>query len=142
MAVTIPEMVYPVTVFVQLIAIAWRQAEIPQRTGAQRLKVTSWARSVQQQDDLVEQSRGVVNSLHLKGLAMDLVGIRQDLDALARAWRRLGLDAVIGGGVTRQVGSITLPGGADFPTYETTRLYLHIELDGPRLRALGVDFRN
>jgi len=140
-AVVQPALRYPVTVFLQLIGIAWTQSEIPARNGGDRLKVSSWLRSPTQQDDLVEQGRGVANSLHPKGLAMDIVGISDDLQRLAAAWRRLGLDAVIGGGTTRQVGTARLPNGATFPQFETTRQYLHLELDGPRLRELGVDFR-
>lgn len=141
MAVVQPPLVYPVTVLLQLLNIAFRQAELPVRSGSSRLKVSSWLRTPSQQDDLVEQSRGVANSLHLQGLAMDIVGLVDDLQRLAAAWRRLGLDAVLGGGTTRQVGEAPLPNGAKVPLYETTRPYLHIELDGPRLRELGVDFR-
>jgi hypothetical protein len=140
-AVVIPPMVYPVTVFVQLLTIAFRQAEQP--TG---LVVTSWLRSVSQQDDLVEQGRGVGNSLHLKGLAMDLsvknASALPGLDRLGLRWRGLGLDAVFGGGVETRVGEIILPNGARVPNTQVTRRYLHIELDGPALRRLGVDFRD
>lgn len=53
---------------------------------------------------------GVSNSLHLVGLAMDLVGPWTELERVAILWRSLGLDAVL----------------------ESD--HLHIELDGPALR--------
>lgn len=137
MAVLVPDMVYPVTLFVQLLTLAF------ERAGRPRLRVSSWLRSVQQQDDLVEQSRGVANSLHLKGLAMDLIpGDVAGMERLGQAWRGLGLDAVFGGGQTFVAGpDIILPNGAKVPNTGRTIRYLHIELDGPALRRLGVDFR-
>lgn len=126
-------MVYPVTLFAQLIGIAFVKAGRPQ------LVVTSWLRSSTDQEDLLEQGRGVVNSLHLKGLAMDLQGKFvypgrfADLSGMEEAWRSLGLDAVRGGGTRLEP---TIP-----PQIRLGREYLHIELDGPALRRLGVDFR-
>jgi len=132
-AVVVPQMVYPVTLFVQCLGIAFERAGRPQ------LIVSSWLRSLEAQDDLVEQGRGVGNSLHLKGLAMDLQGKFvypgrfTDLGPMEQAWRSLGLDAVRGGGTRVEP---TFP-----PSVRFSREYLHIELDGPRLRELGVDFR-
>ena len=125
-------MVYPVTLFVQLLSIAF------QRAGRPRLRVTSWQRPPEQQEQLVSQGRGVVNSLHLQGLAMDLQGadlIRPQTaeNALLEAWQTLGLDAYRGLTPLR-----TDPEG---PSLGRQTYYLHIELDGPALRRLGVDFR-
>lgn len=125
-------MVYPVTVFLQCLSIAF------ERAGRPRLRVTSWQRPPEQQEQLVNQGRGVVNSLHLQGLAMDLQG--SDLffpnraeDALLEQWQVLGLDAYRGLTPLR-----TDPEG---PSLGRQTYYLHIELDGPALRRLGVDFR-
>lgn len=109
--VVVPALVSPVTEFVVL--IAWTL----QRTGARGLRVTSWLRSEADQEDLLSRGRGVVRSLHLRGLAMDLVGPPASLMAFAAGWVALGLDAVL----------------------ESD--HLHIELDGPSLRAVGIDFR-
>lgn len=109
--VAVPPLVSPVTEFVVL--IAWTL----QRTGARGIRVSSWLRTEQQQEDLRSRGRGVVRSLHLRGLAMDLVGPPATLMAFAAGWVALGLDAVL----------------------ESD--HLHIELDGPSLRALGIDFR-
>ena len=132
MALIVPRMVYPVTLFVQLLSIAF------QRAGRPRLRVTSWQRPPEQQEQLVSQGRGVVNSLHLQGLAMDLQGadlIRPQTaeNALLEAWQTLGLDAYRGLTPLR-----TDPEG---PSLGRQTYYLHIELDGPALRRLGVDFR-
>lgn len=109
--VVVPPLVPPVLQF------AWLVAWVLQASGARGLRLTSWLRTESQQEDLLARGRGVVRSLHIRGLAMDLVGPPAALMAFARGWIGLGLDAVL---------------EAD---------HLHIELDGPALRALGLDFR-
>ena len=117
--VVVPELVYPVTIFVQLVAIAF------DRAGRPRLSVSSWLRTDQRQVELAEQGLGVVRSLHTRGLALDLQGEPGARQAMGNAWRALGLDAVDEpGGVQGRINPV-----------------LHIELDGPALRRLGVDFR-
>lgn len=111
MAVLIPQIVFPVNVFVLLLA------QVLQASGARGLSVTSWLRTEQKQRELLEEGRGVVRSLHLKGLAMDLIGSPAAIQAFQRGWIGLGLDAQL---------------EAD---------HLHVELDGPLLRRLGLDFR-
>lgn len=118
MAIEIPPLVYPVTVFLQLLDIAYARA------GRPRLIVSSWLRSDQRQQELVELGTGALRSLHPKGLAMDLQGSLAARQALGAAWRALGLDAL-----------------EEPPGPSRINPVLHIELDGPRLRALGVDFR-
>jgi len=118
-AVTVPPMVYPVTLFVQCVGIAF------DRAGRPRLTVSSWLRTDQRQVELAEQGLGVVRSLHTRGLALDLQGTAPARQAMGTAWRALGLDAIDEpGGVQGRVNPV-----------------LHIELDGPALRRLGVDFR-
>lgn len=119
MAVVIPPMVYPVDVFIEAVSIAFDQAGRPRG-----LRVTSWLRTVAQQEQLLSLG-GVQDSLHLKGLALDIVGPRAadgtpgpGLVALGAAWARLGLDALF-----------------------SAQGNLHIEFDGSALRRLGVDFR-
>lgn len=116
--VVVPPMVYPVTLFSQCVLLAF------QRAGRPRLTVSSWLRSDQAQRELVELGTGAVRSLHTKGLAMDLQGSDSARQARGTAWRALGLDALDEG-----------------PAASRIRPVLHIELDGPVLRALGVDFR-
>ena len=118
MAIEIPQLVYPVTVFVQLVSIAFERARRP------RLTVTSWLRSSAQQLELVELGAGAQRSLHPLGLAMDLQGTAQARQAMGTAWRALGLDAV-----------------DESPGPTRVNPVLHIELDGPALRRIGVDFR-
>jgi len=107
----VPELVFPVDVFITLVDRIHAQA------GRPSLGVSSWLRTSSKQLELLEQGRGVVRSLHLRGLALDLVGAPPALQAFQRGWIALGLDA--------------LPEGD----------HLHVELDGPVLRRLGLDFR-
>lgn len=118
MALQIPPMVYPVTVFVQLLGVAF------ERAGRPRLTVSSWQRSTAAQQELVELGTGAIRSLHPKGLAMDLQGSAAARQALGNAWRALGLDAIDEGPAASRLNPV-----------------LHIELDGPALRRVGVDFR-
>lgn len=111
MAVIVPPLVFPVDVFALVLA------QVLRSSGASGLRVTSWLRTEQKQLELLERGRGVVRSLHLKGLAMDLVGTPAAIAAFQRGWIGLGLDAVL---------------EAD---------HLHVELDGPALRRIGLDFR-
>lgn len=111
--VVVPPMVYPVTLFVDCIVRTFN-ARAAQARG---VRVSSWLRTAAQQLELREQGRGVVRSLHEKGLAMDLVGTAAQLGAMRAGWIALGLDAVDEGD------------------------HLHLELDGPALRRLGIDFR-
>lgn len=120
MALQIPPMVYPVTVFVELLSIAFDQAGRPRG-----LRATSWLRSSAGNEQLL--SLGAVrNSLHKKGLAIDIVGPRAadgtpgpGLVALGAAWARLGLDALF-----------------------SAQGNLHLELDGSALRRLGLSFKD
>jgi hypothetical protein len=108
----IPELRYPVTLFVQLLGIALLQAGYP------RLSVSSWKRTEQKSIELAELGKGVgPRSLHNLGLAMDLTGSSAALGSFQRAWVGFGLVA-----------------GAEAD-------HLHVELDGPALRRIGVDFR-
>lgn len=116
--VVIPELVYPVTIFVQLVAIAF------ERAGRPRLRVSSWVRSQQRTLELAEAGLGKPTSLHPRGLALDLQGEPGALQAMQIAWRALGLDAV---------RETPLAGVRVNPV-------LHIELDGPALRRIGVSF--
>lgn len=116
--VVVPEMVYPVTVFVQLIGIAF------ERAGRPKLRVTSWLRTEQRTLELAEAGFGKARSLHPRGLAMDLQGTAAALQAMQSAWRALGLDAI---------SEAPRPGIRVNPV-------LHIELDGPALRRIGVSF--
>ncbi len=118
MSVLIPEMVYPVTVFVQLVRIAF------DRAGRPSLRVSSWLRTEQRTRELAEAGLGKPTSLHPRGLAMDLQGAPDALQAMQTAWRALGLDAV---SEAPALGVRVNP-------------VLHIELDGPALRRLGVSF--
>jgi len=111
-------MVYPVTIFVQLLDVAYRRA------GAPRLTVSSWLRPPETQQELVELGTGALRSLHPLGLAMDLQGTLGARQAMGTAWRALGLDAIDEGPSASRVNPV-----------------LHIELDGPALRRLGIDFR-
>jgi len=111
-AVVAPPLIYPVPQFLIVVEFAFRQA------GSPRIGVSSWLRTDTKALELAEQGRGVgLRSLHNRGLALDLVGPAPSLGAFAEAWQRLGLDAL----------------------FEPD--HLHIELDGPALRSLGVDFR-
>ena len=133
---------FAVELFIRCLQYAFQQA------GRPNFRVSSWQRSVAQQDDLVEQSRGVPNSLHLKGLAMDLIpGDVRGLERLGLAWRELGLDAVFGGGATSTCtgpgcGPTIVVGPFEVPPFQSTIRYLHIELDGPGLRARGLSFKD
>ena len=111
--VVVPPMVYPVTLFTELVGRVFT-ARITQTRG---VRVSSWLRTAAKTLELREQGRGVVNSLHQRGLAIDLVGTAVQLGAMRAGWVALGLDAVDEGD------------------------HLHLELDGPALRRLGVDFR-
>jgi len=111
-------MVYPVTLFSQLIAIAY------DRAGRPKLTVSSWLRSQERTLELAEAGVGKLTSLHPRGLAMDLQGSAAALQAMQSAWRGLGLDAIR----EAPVAGVRLS-----PV-------LHIELDGPALRRLGVSF--
>lgn len=106
MAVVVPPLVYPVPLFIDLVAFAF------DRAGAPRLNVTSWYRAGDPR-------------LHGRGLALDLQGSFGALQAMGFAWRSLGLDAI---------DEAPAAGVRVNPV-------LHIELDGPVLRMLGVDFR-
>lgn len=101
--IQVPPLVFPVNVFVTMLAAALA------RSGARNLRVSSWLRT-----QVLDEGAGP-RSLHLRGLAMDLIGA--DTAAFAAAWRSFGLDAVV----------------------ESD--HLHVEFDGPSLRALGFDFR-
>jgi len=107
----VPPLVFPVDAFVRIVDFVHAQA------GRPRLQVTSWLRTVQNQAELIEFEGGAVRSLHTKGLALDLVGTAPSLQAFARGWRALGLDAL------------------------AESDHLHVELDGPGLRVFGIDFR-
>lgn len=87
-------------VFVRLLLFVLRYA--PNCT------ITSWYRDPER-NALVG---GSPRSLHLLGLAIDLVGPAVELEAVMRIWRAAGLDAVDEGD------------------------HLHLELDGPLLRQL------
>lgn len=80
---------------------------VVQAAGATSLSVSSYLRTPERNAAV----GGVANSLHLAGLAIDLVGSQADILAVAGLWRVLGLDAVV----------------------ESD--HLHLELDGPALRA-------
>lgn len=58
--------------------------------GTNEVTVTSWARSAERNADV----GGTPNSLHLLGLAMDLVGSSSALARVAAAWRGFGLQAI------------------------------------------------
>jgi len=118
-ALVIPPMVYPVTVFVELVGVAFDKA------GRPRLRATDWLRTDKRAVELAELGAGVVQSLHVKGLALDLQGTGAALQAMLSAWRALGLDALL---------EAPLPGVRVNPV-------LHIELDGPALRRIGVSFK-
>ena len=109
--VVVPTMVYPVTLFVQLIAIA-----VTRDPRIRGIRASSWLRTSAKQRELNELGRGVPRSLHERGLAMDLIGQPAQVSAMRSAWLAYGLDAV------DEVD------------------HLHIELDGPALRRLGVRF--
>lgn len=74
---------------------------------AYNVRITSWCRSAQRNREV----GGVENSLHLVCLALDVVGPPNEVQRLALAWRGIGLDAV----------------------QESD--HLHLELDGPAVRA-------
>ena len=78
-----------------------------QAAGARSLSVSSYYRTPERNAAV----GGVPTSLHLQGLAIDLVGGQADILAVAGLWRALGLDAVV----------------------ESD--HLHLELDGPAVRA-------
>lgn len=77
------------------------------RVPGGRLGATSWYR------DPASNARagGRTNSLHLQGLALDLVGDRARLEAIASRWIALGLEAFDEGD------------------------HWHFELDGPAVRG-------
>lgn len=87
--------------FLILVVLAMQQA------SAYGLTVSSYLRTPQRNAEV----GGVANSLHLVGLAVDLVGPWLSLQKVAAVWRSWGLDAVLEDD------------------------HLHLELDGPALRA-------
>lgn len=112
MAVVVPPIVYPVSLFAQLLG------QVLYTSGATGIRARSWLRTDTKSLELFELGKGVgLRSLHNLGLAMDLVGTTRQVNAFRQGWLALGLDAV--------------PEGD----------HLHVELDGPVLRRLGVDFR-
>lgn len=80
---------------------------VRQDVGATQLRETSWFRTPEKNVEV----GGVPNSLHLRGLALDLAGPMEERLRIGNRWRSLGLDAVQDTG------------------------HVHLELDGPIFRA-------
>ena len=82
--------------------------QVARAAAAGPLSVTSFCRTPERN----ERVGGVPGSLHLRCLAIDLVGDWADLQRMVRIWRAIGLDAV------------------EYPDDG----HIHLELDGPALR--------